>query len=289
MSCFDSYKDRDWKDIIGSDIDRYDLPSSKILLVFKQCLTEQQIETLDECLWLPTYGDINSYSASNRHFIRCEVNDVKNNWWFFPYSVIPLELANLLSYLERSVDNKPTVVLTASESLINRERLIRQTDSKLKKELDVSIEEGVSLLRGLAPVPLENNLRSVGKMDIFTAELIASHFFLNPSIVMPIDIRGYIVNSRSRIKRDDILKAFELTKKILLVDEYQKVKIYPNSEKTFDVSDIDIKSWLEHGLTHDIIVRTETDDSDHHIYCIIRFDFALAQRIFNQLRILAFI
>lgn len=256
--------------------------SLNVCFVFKKDLKDNQILSLIRCF--PDVVSQDSYSGSFKRFFLC-IKDYED--WTFLKTIIPRDLADQLSYMECYIfKGESPIMFFKSNVLLSREILIRKVrfEIRMRKSLDKGVE--VSLSDIIDPVWLGYWKRGYHKvtMDIVTAEMIASHFFFNPNVVLPIKRAGIV---ESLVKKETILDAYKTAKKVIVIDESQKVKMYkttPNAEKPSEISDIEL--WLKDSSTHDIIVRSGNDETEQHIYIVVHED---EKSVIPQSYILAFI
>lgn len=247
-----------------------------IKFVFKRDLTKDQISVLNELSSRISSYDDNTNTVceqiTNRIFIYKRDGE---KYYEFLQVKIPFELADLLCYIE--CWNEPNTSHTAT-ILFKSDLLVRQNQFLFNREKP----RAVKLSEILIPLLFEKTVL-LGDLDIFTAEMIASHFFFNPEVVTP-NKKGVISYSNSWCKEDKIRSAYKNTQKIIVIDESQKVKMYSsNTEAEEEIGYIE--TWLKNSRAYNIRVKSATDDSIHHIMCLILFYYQSSDRDY---RIIAF-
>lgn len=259
MSALDDF---DESMVVDDDIVRIAL-SLMIKFVFKRDLTEDQISVMNELSFHIFQNDDNTNTVckqkTNRIFIYKRDGE-KEYYEFLEGVKIPFELADLLCYIECwSVPkiSRPPTILFKSDLLVRRALLINQFGFKKAPA------EKIKLSKILIPFSFEKGVLKE-HLDIFTAEMIASHFFFNPKVVSTVNNE---MIKASRIETDKTRSAYNNAKKILVIDESQKVKMYSSDSK----SEVKIDSWLnKSSYVHEIDVTSATDDSIHRIMCLIQ-------------------
>lgn len=269
--------------IDDSDLVEVDRPSSFIKFVFKQDLTEEQKKTFSSVCTNFRQGQ----QESNRVFNF--IIDLDEGYGFLE-SQIPYELANLLCYVECSDNHclEPPTIFFKSELLVRRSTLLNRVNSEVLKPKGRDLAE-LYYYNILNPILFNTSPLREGQLDVYTAEMIASHFFFNPKIVMSTHNNGVIV-SYSWCQEDEIISAYNNTQKIIAIDESQKVKMYgSNTEAEEEIGNIE--TWLEKSRAYYICVKSATDDSVHGIFIIICHDrlYLHCQGMsYSKYRILAF-